>query len=1047
MSEEEKLGQYPVQQQLERTTTFSLYRGPHPTRKKQNVLLKVFHAPLTSPEIKDAFVQRAKQLKKLTHRNTVRVLDYGLERSFTDLHDCGYLALDYVEGISLENYRAGKPSMKPDEVKRLLTPLAQALTSAHHAHILHGNLHPGSLLINKREEPLISDFRMFLPDLDDEKAGWHYQAPEQLQGQPIPASDQYSLAIMVYEWLCGQLPYHANTAEELLHKQRTQAFLAPHEISPAISENASQVIMRALSFKPEERFEQADTFATHYLYALMGMAAPTSRPQPALPSLSPLTIITKKVPLVFTNQPEDPSMAAISPPKSSSEEPGLAPERVVAMAEQLVREKPDHYPQDHDPIGEHPEDQPTPKEDLPPLRVRPKMRAVDGGRLHARVSADLQQGGELSRSLPGYEERPAQVQMANLVAQSLEENIPAVVEAATGTGKSLAYLVPVVRSGKVAIISTANKALQEQLFYKDIPFVQKHIQDFEASLVKGMGNYVCLDRMDIERVGLQFHAQNREFEQLVDLTQRPESGFTGDFETLDFKLPQDIRSRIMADTDQCAWNKCNFFTECYIREMRERARQAQVIVVNHTLLLLDAAMDGFLLPERDVIIIDEAHHLEDEATRAFTITVSPSQITTLLAQRMLKDHSQLSLQDQLKRFNDQFWGTLEQIADPGYKGRINLQEPVEDGKHLASLMEDLADSLRKQRPKDLPEKEAQLYDKLLKRAQNLTADLRTVFSVDQPERFVYYVERVSSGGRRGYTLNVSAAPLNIKSWLQERLINKCNVICTSATLATSGPNSANPEQKGPNFAYFRKRVGLNPEDVPEVLESILPLTFDYEQNALLYLPRQIPEPAYGDGPAAQTYTRAIAREMGGLIRRSRGRAFLLFSSKRMLDDCFHFMNDEYENLTRGMEQGFTFLKQGDMTRLELTRKFRESDQAVLFGLKSFWEGVDIAGDALSLVVIDKLPFDPPDDPVHEARVAKMKAAGENWFGTYVLPQAILRLKQGIGRLLRSREDRGVMAILDARLQTKGYGRMILNALPPARRTSNLRDVDDFFAQQ
>jgi Rad3-related DNA helicase len=377
---------------------------------------------------------------------------------------------------------------------------------------------------------------------------------------------------------------------------------------------------------------------------------------------------------------------------------------------------------------------------------------------------------------------------------------------------------------------------------------------------------------------------------------------------------------------------------------------------------------------------------------------------------------------------------LELVADPGRKGRINLEAPLEEGLRLATTIADLADSLRKQRPKTMLEKDEQLFDKLLKRTQTLADNVRTVFSVEDTQKFVYYVERVQHGqGPRNIQLQVSAAPLDVTSWLQEKLFDKCNIISTSATLATIGPNPAKPDDKGPNFAYFRKRVGLDPIERPDILERVLPLAFDYESNALLYLPRDLPEPAYG--PGSENYMTSIAREMYKLVKASHGRAFLLFSSKRMLDHAYELMSPHLD---------FPLLKQGDMTRIELTRRFREEEGAVLFGLKSFWEGVDIAGEALSLVVIDKLPFDPPDDPVHEARVAQMKAAGENWFGTYVLPQAVLRLKQGLGRLLRSREDRGVMAILDTRLHTKGYGKLVLNALPPARRTSSIRDVERFF---
>jgi Rad3-related DNA helicase len=596
-----------------------------------------------------------------------------------------------------------------------------------------------------------------------------------------------------------------------------------------------------------------------------------------------------------------------------------------------------------------------------------------------------------------------------------------------------------VLSGKVAIISTANKALQEQLFYKDIPFVQQHIKHFEAALVKGMGNYVCIDRLESERTGIQFYAKNREFMRLVDITNDKDTTFNGDFETLDFQVPGDIRGKVCADNDACAWKKCNYYEDCYVRKMREKADRAQIIVVNHTLLLLDAALEGKLLPERDVVVLDEAHHLEEEATRSFTITISQNSIASLLAQKMLKDHSQISLQDDVDEAAKKTWNQLQMLADPGYKGRANLQTPIEEGLKLASMLLALKDSLLKQKPINLSEKDEQLYSKLVKRTQNLAENTRIVFSVDQPGKFVYYVERIASPGQRGNVhLQVSAAPLDVTDWLRERLFDKCNVICTSATLATVGAGPSRSEEKGPNFGYFRRRVGLETANYPDVIERVLPLTFDYESHALLYLPRDLPAPVYGSGTAADDYNKAIAREMYRLVRRSRGRAFLLFSSKRMLDQAYDLMMPHLD---------FPLLKQGDMTRIELTRRFRTEKGSILFGLKSFWEGVDITGEALSLVVIDKLPFDPPDDPVHEARVAQMKAAGENWFGTYVLPQAVLRLKQGLGRLLRSHEDRGVLAILDTRLHTKGYGKLVLDALPPARRTSNLNDVTRFFAEE
>jgi Rad3-related DNA helicase len=606
------------------------------------------------------------------------------------------------------------------------------------------------------------------------------------------------------------------------------------------------------------------------------------------------------------------------------------------------------------------------------------------------------------------------------------------------THNSLAYLLPIVRSGKVAIISTANKALQEQLFYKDIPFVQEHIQDFEAALVKGMGNYICLDRMEKERIETQPLLKNPDFTRLMNIVKEFELNITGDFETLGFTLPNDIRSRINADSDQCAWRECPFFAKCYVRQMRDRAALSQVIIVNHTLLLLDAALDGYLLPKHDVIVVDEAHHLEDEATRALTVTVSESKIAALLAQKRLKQHSRADLQEEAKQTMKFAWDRLEYITHTAYqKGRVILQEPLQEGLRLATIIAKLAESLREQRPEYMEDPENSLYDKLLTRTVNLSEAIRKVFAVDQCDNYVYYIEEETKFGRRGSNLAVHATPLDVNSLLRELLFNESKVICTSATLATVGPNPVDPEDRRPNFTYFRSRVGLDHTEYPDVLEHILPYTFDYENNALLYLPRHLPEPVYG--PDTHYYTNKIAEEMMRLVEASQGRAFLLFSSKRMLDAVYNIFLDSLPTYL-----DFRLLRQGDMNRIELLREFRASESAILFGLKSFWEGVDIAGETLSLVVIDKMPFDPPDDPVHEARVARMKASKENWFGNYVLPQAVLRLKQGLGRLLRTHEDRGVMAILDTRLHTKRYGKLVINALPPARRTEQLKNVEHFF---
>jgi Rad3-related DNA helicase len=634
-----------------------------------------------------------------------------------------------------------------------------------------------------------------------------------------------------------------------------------------------------------------------------------------------------------------------------------------------------------------------------------------------RVEEDLRAGGALSRSLPDYEERESQVIMARRVAEALERNQHLVVEAGTGTGKGLAYLLPIVRDGKVALLSTANKALQEQLFYKDIPFTQRHVQPFEAALVKGMGNYLCLDRY-YEELSFQALAQSRGFSTVQRMLD--DDDWNGDLDLIPESLPADVRAKVAADSDQCAWRACPFFNQCYVKRMRDRAREAQVIVVNHTLLLLDAEMGGFLLPERDVVVIDEAHHLEEEATRAFTISVTPGRVTSLLNQRKLREVADDRNQQEVNNANADAWEALLRVVGPMARGRQHLREPLQQGLRLADTLEDLALSLQRNRPLNMTEKDEQLFERLVKRTRTLTSDVRQVFRVEHPDERVYYVEMTRGAGRRAPQPEVSAAPLGVAELLREKLFDRVQTIATSATLAIDG-----------DFSFFRARVGLEGSR-----DVTLPYAFNYPEVARLYIPRLRYEPLYG--PASGPYLDEMGEQMRSLVEASEGRAFLLFSSQRALEEV-------YKRIGAGLEaDGYTTLAQGrDFARIELLRQFREGERAVLFGLKSFWEGVDVPGDALSLVVIDKLPFDPPDDPVQEARVARLKAEGANWFGSYVLPNAILRLKQGVGRLIRTRDDRGVMAILDKRIQTKSYGRQVLLALPPARRIDNIEDVRAF----
>lgn len=648
----------------------------------------------------------------------------------------------------------------------------------------------------------------------------------------------------------------------------------------------------------------------------------------------------------------------------------------------------------------------------------------------AWACSDLLPGGSLSCALPGYQHREAQIEMAKHVGHAITDKNNLLVEAATGTGKSLGYLIPVVRSGKTTVVSTANKALQDQIFKKDIPFVQQHVKQFEAAILKGRANYVCIDRLSKVAQEEKGDVWDADYKQLRARVEN-DTAYDGDFEALDFAIHPELKSKVYADKDQCAWEKCNFYSQCYVKRMKERVQGAQVIVTNHNLLLLDADSER-ILPAHEVTVVDEAHHLERIAIDVRTTEVKPSRVTSLLRLKQVKKHSLEGTYLEVERQFTVTWELLETIFKKSskYGSGVPLMHPIEEGLHLASLLDTMAGEIDRSRPGGMTEKEEKLYTLLVDRTRHVAEDMRKVFSVEHKGMYVYHIENDTDVRNGGFSVRVDMTPLDVASFLKERLFDKYTVICASATLATAKTIAHNVQL---DFSYLRKSVG---EDNPYTVEKVLPAVFDYKKHALLYVPEKFPVPVYGDNPVSHEYEQAIASEMLRLVRASRGRAFLLFSSKRMLELVYSRV---------ALDIPYPVLRQGDMPTNELVRRFKNAGNAVLFGVKSFWEGVDIAGDALSLVVIDKLPFNPPNDPVGQARVEAMKVTGENWWGEYVLPQVILHLKQGVGRLIRTETDKGVMAILDARLYTKSYGRDVVASLPPARYTHHFRDVEQFFS--
>lgn len=645
-----------------------------------------------------------------------------------------------------------------------------------------------------------------------------------------------------------------------------------------------------------------------------------------------------------------------------------------------------------------------------------------------KVIEDLRAGGNLARIVGNaYKERLAQIDLAKRLSRAIASGQSIVAEAPTGLGKSFGYGVPAVRSGLTVVISTSNKALQDQLFDKDLPILQ-HLEPFEMARLKGMENYLCLDGMkragEEEQAGTDEDTQYNQVKAIIAY----DSEFDGDFEKFDFPIAPTLKEKIKADRHQCAGKDCDFFKRCYYYQARNKAMNARILVVNHWMLLNNVLADGHILPKYDLAIVDEAHELENAATSVFTTTVEYGSITSLLARKLLKQHTSEHTRQSVIDQADLVWQILRQRFSYGAEAspKISLNPPIEEGLVLASSIKKLASEMLKNKPLDLEEpgreKENKMYDGLIERTETLASDLHDVFSGDNKMQYVYSLEKETSF-RKKEKVSVSRAPISIAPFLQG-LYKIAPVVCTSATLAT------------PGFSYFLQQTGL-PEDT---LVCKMPPVFDYEHNALLYIPRDIPAPYYTpDKKPAPAYLRAVGQRMLELVRISRGRAFLLFTSKRALEAV-------YDQIAPALSSHLLLKQGGDILNAKMIEHFKASPNAVLFGMKTFWEGVDIPGEALSLVVIDKLPFDSPE-PLNNAREKRVADQGRNKWRDYKIPRVILPLKQATGRLIRTDTDRGVMAILDSRLWSQDYGKQIRASLPNAVTTDDLHDIGDFFREE
>jgi ATP-dependent DNA helicase DinG len=657
----------------------------------------------------------------------------------------------------------------------------------------------------------------------------------------------------------------------------------------------------------------------------------------------------------------------------------------------------------------------------------PEVSSLSGtAGLKAAVDAAFADDGVLARAVDQFEPRDGQRAMAASVAETLGNGGVLLAEAGTGTGKTLAYLVPAILNRQRVLISTGTKNLQEQIYFKDIPALRAALGvPFTATYMKGRANYLCLHRLD----QLRAHpAAPMDFISTIDEWRRGTE--TGDrAELTDLEEDSSQWHDVAAIAETCLGNECPQYRECYVTRMRQKAAESDLVIVNHHLLCADASVRqstyGEVIPDCNYAIIDEAHQLEDVATQYFGIAVSNYRISDLIrdAERALNlgmiEDNDSELRHAITRVDDHsltFFGALmtARHARGGFEERLRIGpgwfgDVLDDGLGLIAALTGLEESMAKRagtsEPGAQPNEDASTMGR---RAGELRDNLTFLLEASDPA-YVYFLETRNRG------VFLRAAPIDVSHVINEMLFNRMRAtIMTSATLTVEG-----------SFDYVKGRLG-----VPHADSLRVPSEFDFAEQAILYLPKQMPP------PKSPQYTEAVAREVRDLLLRTEGRAFVLFTSYAAM----RTVRDRVEP-----DLPYPVIMQGTAPRSALLAQFRSTPNAVLFATSSFWQGVDVVGEQLSCVIIDKLPFASPGDPITSARIEAINADGGDAFSDYQVPLAILAMLQGLGRLIRHRTDRGVLAVLDPRLRTMGYGRRFLDSFPPAPVTQNPEAVTRFFA--
>ena len=638
----------------------------------------------------------------------------------------------------------------------------------------------------------------------------------------------------------------------------------------------------------------------------------------------------------------------------------------------------------------------------------------------ARIEAEefFGKGGLLARTFKNYEFRPQQGQMAKAVEDAIRRKTHLIAEAGTGVGKSFAYLVPLidfaVSSRKKAVVSTNTISLQEQLVKKDIPFLKSVIPfDFNSCLVKGRTNYLCLRRL------------NRVFSSRTDLFESKDevadlqlilawSKVTTDGSRSDFSEEPSpkVWERVCCEPDTCLGKKCPHRNDCFLMEARRDMQEADLLVVNHHLFFSDLALrqsEWALLPNYSCVVFDEAHTVEDVATEHLGYEISNFKVKYLLDSlynpskrkgflASVKDDGIKDLISETRKASDKFFGEVSDWLDRDTIRRVRQPDFMDDrlSRPLGKLFGMLEERFEHSRSKE-EEIDFKYY---MNRTEGLIQAL-SIFLTQEMGDYVYWAE---ISGRRSRRISLNCAPVNIAPALNGMLFSRTEtVVLTSATLSTEN-----------NFGYIRGRLGLKRCD-----ERLLGSPFDYANNVKIHIPRKMPDPN-----DYSRYRDEVVKKLKDYLGRTEGKAFVLFTSYKLMDDVYDGTASYLHDL------GIPVLKQGaGLPRTKMLETFKRDLGSVIFGVDSFWTGVDVPGEALSSVIITRLPFSVPDHPIAEARMEKIKEEGGDPFGEYSLPQAILKLKQGFGRLIRTKSDTGIVVILDSRILHKPYGRKFLAALP------------------